>query len=604
MFPRHRKKYKNKEISPDEIFLDSRNIPEFDVESMEGHLEVLLSGRVAFTVYAAYFILAVIFISQLFNLQVVKAGHFRERAYLNRLELRSLIPERGLILDRNGVELAWNEPTFQVVINPDGDNEAVVADNVRWEEAEALLKDMPDLPLRIEPVPVRRYTSLGGFAHLLGYVGYPEDQSYLEYELEEGSKIRLYPRIKIGKTGLEQKFEKKLSGILGAHIAEVNSKGKIVSESKKKDPEPGAPLQLTIDSGMQSVLYNSISGVVNDKGFRGGAGVVLDVKTGDVLAMTSFPELNSNDFSKGISSEEFSKILNDKKNPFFFRALEGLYSPGSVIKPLIALAALNEGVIKPEKQIFSAGSISLPNPYFPGQASVFPDWKAHGWVDLRRALAVSSNVFFYEIGGGFQDQPGLGADRIRMYEEAFGLGRVTGVGLSEASGFIPSPEWKKENVKNDPIWRIGDTYNFSIGQGATQVTPIQMARVIAAIAADGKILKLNIIDGSRSYIENEIDIDAEYFNVVKEGLRMAVAEGTAQALSGLKVKVAGKTGTAEIGDGRVNSWFIGFLPYENPTIAVAVVLESGDIHNLIGAPFASRQFVEWTIANRPEMVGL
>ncbi len=270
----------------------------------------------------------------------------------------------------------------------------------------------------------------------------------------------------------------------------------------------------------------------------------------------------------------------------------------------MALGALNEGVISPKKKIYDTGSISIPNPYFPDKKSVFYDWKAHGWVDMRKALAVSCDVYFYEIGGGFGGQKGLGIKKIGEYARMFGLGRKTGIDLNgEKKGTVPSPELKRKKLKN-AIWRIGDTYNASIGQGSFQVTPIQMAVYAATLANGGKILRPHLIKSASGddFMKRKIDIPNRYFQIVKEGMRMAVLDGTASGLNISSVKIAAKTGTAEIGTSKkyVNSWVIGFLPYDNPKIAFAIVLEKGPAKNLVGALYAARQLFDWMAFNAPE----
>ncbi|MBI5787173.1 MAG: hypothetical protein HY446_01325, partial [Candidatus Niyogibacteria bacterium] len=272
-----------------------------------------------------------------------------------------------------------------------------------------------------------------------------------------------------------------------------------------------------------------------------------------------------------------------------------------------------EKIIDPSKQILITGSITIPNTYFPDKASVIYDWKANGWVDMRRALAVSSNVYFYTVGGGFGNQAGLGVRRIIDYASRLGLGQKTGVELGGAEGFLPTPEWKEKNFPSDPVWRIGDTYNLSIGQGMLQVSPIQMAVLTSIIANEGlkptpHLLKSYLSsDGKKEDFQpkelERVDLPVEVFKIVKEGMREAARTGTAAALSGTGVSAAGKTGTAEIGSGaRVNSWFIGFFPYENPRVALAVVLEGGRAENLVGAPYAASRMVSWMVQNKPEFM--
>ncbi len=365
---------------------------------------------------------------------------------------------------------------------------------------------------------------------------------------------------------------------------------------------------------MQEKVFESVRNVVETRGFKGGSAVILDPFSGEILSLVSFPAFNPETLSEGGPREKVEKILSNESKPLFNRAVSGLYPAGSAIKPLLALAALEEKTINPEKQIFANGSISLPNPFRPESPSIFYDWKAHGWVDMRRALAVSSNVYFYSVGGGFGDVEGLGVKKIQEWAKKFGLGERTGIDLpAEKEGLVPGPEWKAETNKEDPIWRIGDTYNLSIGQGNLQVTPLQMAVFTAAVANGGKILQPQLVreikEGDKTILKNApkirkvVELNPENLKVVREGMELAAQIGTARALSGLGIKVAGKTGTAEIGSGKyVNSWFIGFLPADGPKIAMTVVLEGGSASNLVGASAASRQIVEWLKIYRPELV--
>jgi len=269
-----------------------------------------------------------------------------------------------------------------------------------------------------------------------------------------------------------------------------------------------------------------------------------------------------------------------------------------------ALGARAEGIIDPNKKILSTGSISIPNPYFPNQKTVFKDWRAQGWVDMKTAIAVSSDVYFYEIGGGFQDQKGLGITNIEKYAELFGVGDKTGVDLpEEKSGVIPSPLWKAKNFKNEP-WRIGDTYHTAIGQYGFQVTPMEMVRAVAALGNYGSLITPHFILGDTTK-EKEItnlDLKKENFDVVHEGMRQCVLIGTCTSVNVPYVQIAAKTGTAQLGvnKNKVNSWIIGFFPYDNPKYAFTIMMESGPSSNEIGASSIMRQLLDWMSINTPE----
>lgn len=548
-----KRKIKNLEIYPDEIFMDSKNIPAFDIYRFEGKLEKPISKNSFLSISIVFIIIGIFFLTKLFSLQILDGKIYAERSENNRLRIVLIQPNRGIIYDRKGERLAWNG------------NDS------------------------------RLYADLRGLSHVLGYVGLPSEQDLKDKNVS-------YEAI-IGKEAIEKKYQEILGGKPGFKILEMDAENNIVSESTQTAPTDGENINLAIDSKLQSRFFEIMESVIKERGFQGGAGMVIDINNGEVLSCVSYPEYNSEILSKGEPKEKINDFIQDENKPFLNRTISGLYAPGSSIKPLIALAALNEGIILPQKQIYSAGSISLPNPFFPDKKNIFHDWKAHGWVDMRRAIAVSSDVYFYEIGGGFEEVKGLGINKIEDYAKRFGLGIETGIDLiGEEKGFIPNPEWKTRDP-NDPIWRIGDTYNISIGQGAFQVTPLQMAVLAATIANDGKIIKPSLISkGEENLVFRTVNIPKDYFKVVKEGMRMAVLEGTAAGINVPFVDIAAKTGTAELGPAKthVNSWIIGFFPYEKPRFAFSIVLEKGSAQNLIGATFVARQLFEWMSVYTPE----
>ena len=391
--------------------------------------------------------------------------------------------------------------------------------------------------------------------HLLGYTGLPSKEDFKK-------KPDILSEDIIGKDGLEKKYEKVLRGISGVKLTERDSQGNPVSESVQVVPQNGQNLTLTIDSKVQSYLYAAMESVVKERNFEGGAAVIIDVSDGNILAMASVPEYSSKVLSEGGPVDLINGYIKDKNKPFINRAISGLYAPGSVVKPFVALAALSERIISPEKDI-QRWQYFHTKSFFPDKKTIFKDWKAHGWVDMRQALAVSSDVYFYEIGGGFEDVKGLGINKIYEYAKKFGLGEKTGIDLlGEAEGTVPSPAVKEKNNPADPLWRVGDTYISAIGQGYFLTTPIEIAVYIASIANSGKIvvprlvktdsLEAELPSGSSASKLKQIDIPEEYFKTVKEGMRMAVTEGTAQGLSFPDLKIAAKTGTAEVGERKIS----------------------------------------------------
>lgn len=547
-------------VEPDEIFLDSKNPGNFDRQQFEGRIEKSISKKTITFLWTMFLVIVLIFGTRLGYLQITKGEGYFKRSENNILQKVIIFANRGIIYDRNKIELAWNK-------------------EVEEESGESSL--------------VRAYINQG-FSHILGYVSYPaKDDSGNWWQWEF-----------IGKDGLEKEYNEELKGENGSKIVEVDAGKLIHSENVVNAPLRGEDLVTSIDSRVQGELFKLIKNLSERNSFTGGAGVILDVQSGEVIAATSFPEYDSGILSLGKDTAAIEKYLSDKRKVFLDRVISGLYTPGSIVKPFLAIGALAEGVIDESKKILSTGSISIPNPYFPDKETIFKDWKAHGWTDMRQALAVSSDVYFYTIGGGFEDQKGLGILNIEKYIRLFGVGQISGVDLpDEKGGTIPSPEWKIKNFPGDP-WRIGDTYHTAIGQYGFQVTPMEMARAVGAIANYGKLITPHFLleDKNREAQTTQINFPKEYFDVVHEGMRGSVTYGTSVALNAPYVEVAAKTGTAQLGaaKNRVNSWIIGFFPYRNPKYAFTVMMESGPSSGAVGASSIMRGLLDWMSINAPE----
>lgn len=551
-------KYKSFFVYPDEIFLDSQNLENFDRQQFEGRIEKPIPKKTMILLGVFFLLIVSIFGARLYYLQIKNGDTFRKRSENNTLDKVNIFTERGIIYDRNHKELAWN---------------------VKGEDPTALYN--------------RAYLA-PGFSHVIGYVSYPAKDSEGHYWQSEF----------IGKDGLEKEYGDLLRGVNGSKIVETNAVGAINSENIINAPVRGSDLVTTLDSRLQSQLFNFIRNAAENFSFSGGAGVIMDVHTGEILTSTSFPEYNSEILSSGKDSATIKGYLTDKRKVFVDRTISGLYTPGSIVKPFFALGALAENIIDPYKKILSTGSISIPNPYFPDQKTVFKDWRVNGWTDMRQALAVSSDVYFYTIGGGFEGQQGLGIANIEKYSKLFGIGEKTGVDLpDETQGVIPSPEWKLKNFAGDP-WRIGDTYHTAIGQYGFQVTPMEMVRAAGSIANGGTLVTPHYIlgDKEKESLATTVDIPSQDFVVAREGMRMAVTSGTASALNVPYVHVAVKTGTAQLGvnKDRVNSWVMGFFPFENPKYAFTIMMESGPKTNSVSASTIARQFFDWMSVNTPE----
>ncbi len=562
----------SQEIDPDEIFLDSKNLPGFNKDQFEGRIEKPIGMGVIFAVAFVFLFVELIFFAKVVNLQVVHGKDFLRKSENNRLDHTPIFAMRGVVSDRTGVPLAWN--SFDESIQS-----ASVVGLATTTKNNSLSR--------------RSYVSSPGFGHVLGYVSYPKADS----------KGNFYQKTFVGKDGIEEYYNDLLTGKNGLKLVEVDALNNEQSGSIIEEPLNGEAIKLGIDARVQEKLYTTIRDLATDRGYLAGAGAIMNIETGELLALTSYPEYESNILSEGSDKKSIQGYLLDKRAIFLDRAVSGVYTPGSILKPIMAIAALNEGIISPEKQILSTGSISIQNPYYPKLKSVFNDWKAHGWTDMRRAIAVSSDVYFYAIGGGFEGQKGLGIANIEKYSRMFGLGSPSGIDITdEKKGTIPGPEWKSR-IFNGEQWRIGDTYNTTIGQYGFQVTLVQTVRAISAVANGGTLVTPHLVrEPVKEFPKSSIPIPAEYFKIAREGMRDAVLEGTVAGLNVPYVDVAGKTGTAEIDSGKkyINSWVVGFFPYEKPRYAFAVVLERGPYNNTIGGVFVMRQMLDWMQANTPE----
>lgn len=557
----HRRNRRYRPIEPDEILIDAENLPGFDPIRLEGKIEKAIEPKAMSAFALIAFLIGAAFLVQLVRLQVVDAAALTARAEANRLDQEILVAERGVITDRRGAPLAENAPG-----------------------AAALFA-------------TRVYPLGEAAAHLIGYVSYPKKDKN-GYWIEEKTK---------GLSGIEASFDRSLTGENGVEIRETDATGNLVSGSTVRGSVRGSEIALSIDAGLQRELYEAIRSRAIESGFAGGSGALMDLSTGEVYALASYPSFDPELVSSGGS--DVADLLSDPRAPFLDRAISGLYAPGSVVKPMVAAAALQEGIITPEKKLLSTGSITVPNPYNPDLPSVFKDWKAHGWVDMRRAIAVSSDVYFYEIGGGFsapgaEDQPGLGIALIKKYLTAFGLGLGTGIDLpGEASGLIPDPAWKASAFDGER-WLLGDTYHTAIGQYGFQVTTIELARAAAAIGNGGTLVVPTLVkdeEGERS----PVGVLGEHLAVVREGMLLATKPGgTAAALDLPGLAVGGKTGTAQVGvrNEFMNSTVIGFFPYEKPRYAFAIVMERARAGTQIGAPAVMAQVLRFIAANLPDML--
>ena len=558
MFHRRRKA----QMDFEEILLDSSNLPSFDTRRAEGKIEVPISRRSISIVGAFFGLVMVLFLWRLFELQVIAGAEYRERSEQNTLDEATVIAERGVIYDRSGELLAWNE------IDESGEHDFAV----------------------------RAYTDRQGLGQLLGYVSYPKKDSSGFYFRTEY----------IGRSGVEEAFNNVLSGENGTQLAEVNALGHVISSSVATDSTPGDEIVLSLDAELSEAMYDIIASSSRAAGFIGGAGAIMDVTTGEIIAMASYPSFDPEVMADGDNIELIDQYTSDERKPFLNKVLGGVYTPGSVVKPFLVYAALEEGVIVPSTEIVSTGEIVIPNPYTPSQPSRFTDWRAHGRMDARESLAFSSNVYMYYISGGYGDQRGIGITKMNEYYDLFGFGQTTDMALlGEQAGVVPSPAWKEEVFEDD--WRLGDTYNTSIGQFGWQIPPIQLLRAYGALATGGTMWTPHVIkdEVGDAY---EIDLAPDTLRVIHEAMHMTTnyPGGTARGLEKKYVTVAAKSGTAEVGAGNrlVNSWAAGWWPYEEPKYAFILMMERAPRSNTLGATTIMGRIVDWVHEHKPEYIGV
>lgn len=551
---------KKRIVDLDEILLDVSNLPSFNTGRLEGRRELPIRPFNVYLVGICFMIVSLAFFGKIFHLQIVEGARFKTISENNSVNTDVIIAERGVVFDRRGEPLIWNEHDFSNQYD----------------------------------FPVRAYTNRLGVGQLIGYVSYPQRDSKGFYFRTEY----------IGRTGVESAFEDKLHGINGEKIVEQDALGNIVGEHALAAPVNGNELTLSVDVALSEAMYQIISTSSISAGFRSGAGAIMDIHTGEIIAMTSYPSYDPEVMADGDDTELISQYNKDDRLPFLNKVVSGVYTPGSIVKPFVAYAALSENIIDPNKTIVSNGSITVPNRYNPSNPSRFNDWRAHGAMTMREAIAFSSNVYFYIIGGGFGDQPGLGITKMSQYYKLFGMGSTTGINIAtEQQGVVPTPAWKQATFDDD--WRLGDTYFTAIGQYGFQATPLQMLRAYAALASGGTLMTPHVVKGD---VGTSIDIglDPDNLKIIHEGMRKTVnfPGGTARGLERSDVAIAAKSGTAEIGAGNayVNSWAAGFWPYENPKYAFILMMDKAPRSNALGATRIMGGVFDWMAINRPEYI--
>ncbi|MDD4625147.1 MAG: penicillin-binding protein 2 [Candidatus Paceibacterota bacterium] len=620
-FPKNLKDFKLKkpktEIETDEIFWD--NVAQ-KREKFSGDASCKMETPIAVhNIWLLFFffllVMAVLFSREAY-LQTAKSQELLQQSRKNRFLAQELKAQRGVIYDRNNKQLVFNESSFDLIC----DVEKFEKENLQKEAslrrlAELLSRDWLDMQKEIDDRFAEKKENEFILAESLNInqviIFNAQAEELTGFEIGE-SKKRNYADSRIfapiigyvsseGETGagLEIYYNDYLKEKPGLMQFERTAIGEILDSRLETPPKTGENLILNIDAGLQEKIYKTLSETLESYGLEKASAVAVNPQNGELLAVVSIPSFDNNVFSENISHEEYEEIINDPDFSLFNRAVSGSYPVGSTVKPLLASAALEEKIIGADQIINCEGGIALKDGTFKS------DWKSHGPTDMRKAIAESCDVFFYMIGGGYGSQKGLGIDRIKKYFDLYGFGAATKIDLPEEDfGFVPDREWKE--AKTGQVWYPGDTYNISIGQGYLKVTPLQLTMAIAAIANGGKLysprLVSKIVDDENNIIKEikpelirENFISSESLRVVREGMRQTVSVygGTATSLNFLPVEAAAKTGTVETSKKEYYHILItSFAPYEEPTIALTIILENVYQHlSIANAP--AREILNW-----------
>lgn len=564
-----------------------------DLRGVQTRLTVLQYATVFF-----FGCLIVIF----WHLQVVRGRYYRDRAENNGRRDVPIAAPRGVLLDRNGEVLVENRPSFNVVVNPEhaddldrtvthlsrllhmGEGlirERIVRRGAPFRQvvvkSDADTGDVASVESRrlehpetsVDPVPLRSYPLGSAAAHVLGRVG-----EVTERQLQSAGYEGLGAGDLVGQAGLEAQYNRWLMGTDGVRQVIVNSHGVEVGEAKRQPPIVGPPLTLSLDAGLQAAMEKAFKG-------RNGSAVALDPRTGEILAMTSIPSYDPNQFTTGIKAGLWNQLRNDPDNPLLNRVIQGQYAPGSVFKIVTTIAALEEGVITPDTTFHCNGVFVKYGKEFHCHQGHLP----HGTLNLQGAITQSCNVYFYNVGVRLE------IERIARYAKMLGLGQLTGIDLpGEKPGVIPSPEWKQKELKQP--WYAGETVSVAIGQGYVTTTALQLAR-LAAAAGTGKLVTPHLAKmvGDKPWDgppPKDLGFKPETMAALRAGMRGVVLQGTGRAAALPGINVCGKTGTAQVvghanlskegekeEENIAHGWFVAFAPEENPTIALAVMVEHG-----------------------------
>ena len=493
----------------------------------------------------------------------------------------------------------------------------LVAEDIDPQVASTIEEDHLNLPsVLINIRSEREYLTAELTAHVIGYVGPIPAGQEANYPAPDYN-----PNDQVGLIGIEARYEDWLHGVKGLETTEVDVTGRPIGPIGDIIPaKPGNNLVLTLDLNLQTLLTERLQEAIDQSGGQSAAGIVMNPQNGEILAIASLPSYDNNLFTQGISARAYRLLSEDEQTPLINRAISGVYPPGSTFKIVISAGTLEEKTVTPEQAFFDTGILYLPNRFFPDDldlAQPFFCWlrTGHGFVDAITALAHSCDVYYYQVGGGYEpnEYEGLGITRIIQYTQRFGFGQLTGIDLpGESTALVPTPRWKRLNYAE--IWVTGDTYNLSIGQGYALATPLQILNSFAAIANGGTLYKpyltqrINSPQREQLYraqpeVIGTLNLRPDTLSTIREGLVGVIDFGTAKNIIDLSgISVAGKTGTAEFcddypecldADGRVktsHAWFVAYAPVENPEIAAIAFVYDGGEGSLTAAPVVNSVF--------------
>ena len=568
-----------------------------------------MASRAYFLIFV-FIIFSLILLGRLAYLQILKGEYYYKKSEKNHLKVVVLNAPRGNIYDRNGILLAYDKPSYNLYTFPyitkkrlkilEGNLKKILGIELSEEIKNkikkgyslkvVIKKNLTDKQIEkffrysylftgvyLEVQPRRIYTEYAKYMpHLIGYVGYPSEK-----ELKENPNLR--PDTLIGKSGVEKIFDRYLRGIYGTKGIIVDALGRIKEIKWEKLPKRGNDIYLTVDARIQKTVYEAFE----NTGEKSGAVVVFNPDGYEILALLSYPIYDIQKFSDGLTKKEWKEILTNPYKPLLNKALKGIYPPGSIFKIVVGLGALNEGVITPNTRIYSGGKFKLGN-------FVFRNWNIAGCgrVNVMEALETSCDTFFYQVGLN------LGVRNITKYTKLFGIGEKLNPDIEKRVAIVPTPEWKRKRFGKS--WYPGDTVVYSIGQGYLSITPFDGAKIIAPIANGGKIYKPKLLKAVHNrdtgeYKETDkvlirkLPVKQEYIKTIKKGIYLVVYgnRGTAKLLRLAPVKVAGKTGTAQVirkkdpkqkvkkWEHQNHAWFVSLFPYDNPRFAMCVFVEHG-----------------------------